>query len=110
MVSNGRFPPNRRKQSTGPVDLAEISSEKSRKDTLALMIGLMFKKTVGSDELLIETSIQIGDDSERWQLMAATFMNLLYAMSTGNGAQPHKWKELVDHLCGTLNIDTPGDL
>lgn len=103
MVSNGRsFKPRMRSN-----DLQELSSEPARRDMTALMIGRMFKQTTGSDELLMETAMAIGDDADRWQAVSGTLLNIFYAYVTGNGKDEFRWKEIVDHLCSTLNVGPP---
>lgn len=92
------------------LDLAERSSDQARRDMTALMIGRMFKDVVGSNELMVETMLTLKDDPERMEGCIGSFLNILHAVVTGNGQAPHKWKELVDYLANTLNIETPGDL
>ena len=92
------------------MDLSGISSEKARKDTPALLIGRLFYETTKSHELMIESMIHLRADPERMEGVIGTLLSLLYSSITGNGSQPHRWKELTDYLCETLNIDHPGDL
>lgn len=88
--------------------LGETSSLKARQDTTALMIGKLFKEATGSNELMMETILLINDDSERLQGMVAVLLNLLYESITQRRTQPLLWKELVDYLCTTVDIQPPG--
>jgi len=88
-------------------DLSELSTEPARRDMTALMIGRMFKQTTGSNELMQESMLGIGDDVERLQAVVGSFLNLFYAYVTGNGQDEIRWKVIVDHLCETLNVGPP---
>jgi hypothetical protein len=84
----------------------EFTNEKALRDTTGLMIGLMFKDVTGSNELLEETQLAIGNDPERLWGMLGTLLNLLHNY-VGNNHGPTGWKELVDHLCDKLDIPVP---
>lgn len=87
--------------------VAEHTNQKALSDTTGLMIGRMFKEITGSDELLIETMIAIGDDNERLQGMVGTLLNLLYQYVSNNNNNPGNFKVLVDHLCSMLDVPAP---
>ena len=87
--------------------LDDHTNDKALTDTTGLMIARMFKEITGSDELLQETAIAIGDDNDRVWGIAGTLMNLLYQYVTDNGRDTSRWKELVDHLCSMLDIPSP---
>lgn len=109
MSRRTRFIPPARRLIPKTPDLTQVATEEARRDTCALMIGMMFYKTVGSMELMQETLNSYGDDPERLQGVIGVLLNYTYQFATMSETQPHRWKELTDHLASTLNIETPED-
>lgn len=97
------------RKTPGIVDMGATSTEKARRDTTALMIGRMFKDATGSNEMMLETIHHLEHDNERLLGVIGNLMNIFHAYVTGNGADPLRWKAIVDHLCETLNVPVPED-
>ncbi len=90
-----------------PKELSEVSTEKARRDTTALLIGKLFHAGTGSHELMMETMMTLREDPERMEGVIGTLINLLYSYVTVSGQQEIRWKQLVDHLCDTLQVEVP---
>jgi len=85
-------------------DFGRVSSMQARRDTTALLIGLLFREGTKSNELMEETLYAIGDDSERLQAIIGSLIGILHSYVTVSGTQPSRLQELVDHMVETVDV------